>query len=118
MVEVTSGVPQGSVLGPLLFLIHLNYLPSYLRNCIKVFADDLKLYLRIHVRSITTLAVGVSSCQKDIDMIVQVAESWGLFLNFDKCVGMRFHRRQINWNDLGSLNCYYQGQRDTNGILS
>ena len=43
--DVTSGVPQGSVLGPLLFLFFVNLLPSFLICKCKIFADDLKLYL-------------------------------------------------------------------------
>ena len=45
--SITSGVPQGSVLGPLLFLIYVNYLPNHVQSPagIKIFADDTKLYL-------------------------------------------------------------------------
>lgn len=43
----TSGVPQGSVLGPLLFCCHVNDLPSVLRYCsIQLYADDVQLYIR------------------------------------------------------------------------
>jgi len=46
-VSVTSGVPQGSVLGPLLFLVFVNDIPEWIRTSVKMFADDTKLWTRI-----------------------------------------------------------------------
>ena len=45
--DVTSGIPQGSVLVPILFLVNLNDLPGAIGELMKVFADDTKLYYEI-----------------------------------------------------------------------
>ena len=46
--EVTSGIPQGSVLGPILFAIYINDLPDALENMIKLFADDTKVFASVN----------------------------------------------------------------------
>ena len=45
---VTSGIPQSNVLDPILFLIYINELPGAIDSCIKLFADDAKLYLKVN----------------------------------------------------------------------
>ena len=42
--KVLSGVPQGLILGPLLFLLFVNELPNWIMNEVKMFADDTKLW--------------------------------------------------------------------------
>ena len=45
--RVLSGVPQGSVLGPLFFLLYVNDLPDWIKTNIRIFADDTKIWTRI-----------------------------------------------------------------------
>ena len=68
---VTSGVPQGSVLGPLLFLIFINDLAQDLHNPCFMFADDVKL--------------AGSDLQRDIEIVHQWSVKWDLPLNPSKC---------------------------------
>ena len=98
---VLSGVPQGSVLGPLLFLVFVNHLPSYLLNKSKMFADDLKIYVRLERGS-----GDGDLCQQDIDVLHRVAVSWGLNFNVNKCTIMRFRRGHRGLPDDAPITTY------------
>jgi hypothetical protein len=76
---VSSGVPQGSVLGPLLFLFFINDLPGSLISLCLLFADDLKVYRSIETNNDSILL------QRDLDYILYWANSNGLSLNKSKC---------------------------------
>ena len=103
---ITSGVPQGSVLGPLLFIIYVNHLPSYIKCECKIFADDLKIYLPIRSLSAYLTVEDISNCQRDINTICNISNSWGLSLNIEKCVTIRFFRGTFPEPDIGSYNSY------------
>ena len=78
-VKVTSGVPQGSVLGPILFLIYINDLPEVISTIMKLFADDAKIY-----KSISTIQ-HVELLQLSVDEAVAWAGTWEMFFNLKKC---------------------------------
>ena len=90
---VLSGVPQGSVLGPLLFLVYINHIGSKLSGNYKIFADDLKLYACVGQGSVAAgSSVGNGSMQDDINVLHDTSVSWGLNLNREKCAVLRFSR--------------------------
>ena len=88
---VRSGVPQGSVLGPILFLIFINHICSTLQCYYVLFADDLKLYVKLRFRP-DFQNIDIALFQHDLDIINKTAKSWGLSFNLDKCVILRFMR--------------------------
>ena len=78
-VDVGSGVPQGTVLGPLLFLCHINDLPDRVTSHIRLFADDCLLY-----RVINTPA-DHQRLQQDLDNLQKWTQEWGMKFNAKKC---------------------------------
>eukprot|EP00106_Octopus_bimaculoides_P008725 XP_014776167.1 PREDICTED: RNA-directed DNA polymerase from mobile element jockey-like [Octopus bimaculoides] len=89
--DITSGVPQGSVLGPLLFVAYINDINTNLKNVtVLKYADDIKLYLEIkrtdsvHYRSLL---------QSDLDTMQQWIMDWQLKLAVNKCTTMHLGRK-------------------------
>ena len=97
-VSVTSGVPQGSVLGPLLFLIHINFAVSDLTCKFKIFADDIKIYFAFNSQDVANL----QTCQGNIDRLINKSASWGLKMNQNKCVVMRFSPKNSTLSHSGT----------------
>lgn len=90
---VLSGVPQGSVLGPLLFLIFINHTCSQIQCNYKMFADDLKLYFHSSALSYGC-SLSLPGMQDNIDQLASTAASWGLRFSASKCVHLRFARER------------------------
>ena len=77
--DVTSGVPQGSVLGPTLFLMFINDLEDGVQSIVLKFADDTKLYTEV------TTEEGGEQLQKDLDKCTEWANQWMVEFNVSKC---------------------------------
>src|SRR5688572_8161057 len=77
--DVTSGVPQGSVLGPVLFLVYINDLDSNIISKLSKFADDTKL-----CKNVSNLE-DVLLLQRDFDSLHKWATNWQKNFNVDKC---------------------------------
>ena len=79
---VTSGVPQGTVLGPLRFLLYINDLPDNLSTSVRLFADDCLLYTPIRTQN------GSSLLQNDLLKLQKWQDTWLMKFNPDKCYTM------------------------------
>ena len=89
---VTSDVPQGSVLGPILFVIYINDLPEVIQCFIKLFADDSKLYRRVSKME------HVEILQSCLNRAVTWADIWEMLFNLIKC-----HHLHIGKNSIGQF---------------
>ena len=84
--RMRSGVPQGTVLGPLLFLTYINDLPSTVSSQVRLFADDCLLYRLIKCRA------DQEQLQRDLSALQDWADRWGMCFNPSKCSVLRVSR--------------------------
>ncbi len=82
---MTSGVPQGSVLGLVLFLLYINDCLNGLSCDAVMFADDVKIWRTIESPS------DVQSLQNDVDYLSSWSQGALMSLNTDKCAVLRLH---------------------------
>ena len=85
-VPVTSGVPLGSVLGLLLFLLYINDLPDNIQSQIRLFADDTAVYLTV------SSANDSSILQPDLDSLQCWERTWDMKFNPSKCQVLHISR--------------------------
>ena len=83
---VKSGVPQGTVLGPLMFLLYINDIDENISSTVRLFADDCVMY-----RIIDSLEDSLC-LQRDLSTILNWTKMWQMQLNIDKCVVLRCTR--------------------------
>ncbi|XP_055615435.1 uncharacterized protein LOC129761723 [Toxorhynchites rutilus septentrionalis] len=99
--DVTSGVPQGSHLGPLIFVLYLNDVNSVLK-CMKLsYADDFKLFVRVNNRDDATFL------QRQLEIFASWSEANCMSLNSSKCSVISFSRKhttiQYDYELFGSI---------------
>ncbi|XP_041469949.1 uncharacterized protein LOC121419559 [Lytechinus variegatus] len=80
--SVLSGVPQGSVLGPVLFLLYTNDICECISSLIRLFADDCVLYRKVETRADHAIL------QRDLSTLSDWAKLWDMSFNVKKCVNM------------------------------
>ena len=89
--DVLSGIPQGSILGPILFILYINDLPGVVGSVCKLFADDCKLY-----RNIASEA-DQKELQEDIERLCKWSKDWLLGFNIKKCKMVSFGNVQFEY---------------------
>ena len=87
-----SGVHQGSVLGPILFLIYINDLDDSITSNVRKFADDTKLFRKVNTDG------DKQHLQNDLDRLVKWSEKWQMLFNFGKCKCLHTGHGNLNVN--------------------
>ena len=81
--EVTSGIPQGSIVGPLMFIIFINDLPDTVTSRVYMFADDTKLFKIVKENEDREIL------QRDLEKLTEWTNTWLLKLHPEKCKYMQ-----------------------------
>ena len=86
-IPVPSGVPQCSVLGPMLFLAYINDLPDQVKSRVRLFADDTAMYLDLNAQTDSEIL------QKDLEKLEIWEKFWDMSFNPSKCQVIHVTRR-------------------------
>ena len=90
--SVTSGVPQGSVIGPTLFIAAIHSLPGTINSSVKVYADDTKVYRPVSSHH------DADQLQQDLDSIQRWSTVWQLPFNTGKCKVMHIGTKNLKFD--------------------
>ena len=90
------GVPQGTVLGPLMFLGHINDLPDSVTSSVRLFADDCLLYHTIKQED------NHQALQKDLKNLEEWANKWGMWFNAKKCYTLSINKCSTRLDELNN----------------
>lgn len=94
LLRITAGVPQGSVLSPLLFSMYVNELPELVKHCsVHMFADDVQLYLNC---PLTNISSAIDKVNVDLEIIQQWALKHSLSLNPGKSKTLCIYKQQLD----------------------
>ena len=85
---VKSGVPQGTVLGPLLFILYINDIGDNVKSNVKLFADDGLAFREIHSQN------DHDDLQRDLDSLSNWARAWQMQFNPSKCYVLRVTQKR------------------------
>ncbi len=81
--DVSSGIPQGSVLGPFLFILFINDMPEVVSCAIKLFADDTKIFTQV------TPNADCTNLQRNLNKLEDWTNTWQMAFNPYKCKVLR-----------------------------
>jgi hypothetical protein len=108
---VTSGVLQGSVIGPLLFLVYINDLPAGLQSQVRLFADDTIVYMTV------SSDADANTLQNDLDLLGAWEEKWQMSFHPQKCNVLQITRKRKPLEHHYSLHGHVLEQVDSSKYL-
>jgi hypothetical protein len=90
--KINAGVPRGSILGPVLFNLYINNIPSRDNTCLAAYADDTAV-----LSTSTSVKLAMRNLQHHADELANWCDKWRLKININKCEHINFTRRSIRY---------------------